>query len=71
MGTFWNSSSRDKIHNGGFLGGLAGLFIWQGANIYSWLLLHIPTAWLAIGDFSLPIYLIVGGILIGLIADKY
>ena len=71
MGNFWNSSTKDKIRNGGVLGGLLGLSIWQGANIYSWILIHIPTSWLVIGDYSLPIYLIVAGIILGLIIDKY
>jgi len=68
---FWNASGRDKIKNGGVLGGLLGLAIWQGANIYSWLIINIPTAWLKLGEFSLPIYLIIGGAIIGLIVDKY
>ena len=69
--SFWKSSAKDKIRNGGVLGGLAGLAIWQGATVYSWLLINIPTAWLKLGEYSLPIYLILAGVLIGIIIDKY
>jgi len=68
---FWRSGLKDKIHNGGVLGGLLGLAIWQGANIYSWLVINVPSAWLKLGEFSLPIYLILAGVLVGLIVDKY
>jgi len=69
--TFWKSSLRDKVRNGTVLGALAGLFIWQGANIYTFLIENFPSAYLYLGEFSLPIYLIAFGALVGYIVDKY
>jgi len=69
--TFWKSSVRDKVKNGTFLGGLLGLAIWQGANIYAWILGNFPSEYLYLGEFSLPIYLIGIGALVGFIIDKY
>jgi len=66
---FWKKG-RDTLHNGTVLGALAGFFIWQGANVYSWLIINIPTAWLKIGTYSLPIYLIGLGALVGYIVDR-
>jgi len=66
---FWKKG-RDTLHNGTVLGALAGLFIWQGANVYSWLIINIPTAWLKLGTYSLPIYLIGLGALVGYIVDR-
>jgi hypothetical protein len=71
MTGFWKSSARDKIRNGGVLGGLLGFAIWKGAGIYTFLLENIPSAWLRLGEYSLPIYVIGGGIILGLIIDKY
>ncbi len=71
MASFWKSSLRDKARNGTFLGMLAGLFIWQGANIYTFIIENFPSAWYYLGEWSLPIYLIVGFGLIGFIIDKY
>ena len=66
---FWKKG-RDTLHNGTVLGALAGLFIWQGANIYSWLIINIPSVWLKLGTYSLPIYLIGIGALAGYIIDR-
>lgn len=62
---------KDKLINGMVLGALAGFFIWQGAAIYSWLLINIPSYWLKLGDLSLPIYLIGTGGLIGYLIDRW
>jgi len=69
--TFWKASTRDKVKNGTFLGGLLGFAIWQGANIYTWLIETIPSVWMKLGEFSLPLYLIGAGALVGYIIDKY
>ncbi len=61
---------KESLINGMVLGALAGFFIWQGAPIYTWLLLNIPDYWLKLGNLSLPIYLIAGGALIGYIIDR-
>ena len=61
---------KDKLLNGTILGALAGFLIWQGAPIYTWLLINIPSYWLKLGDLSLPLYLIGAGALIGYIVDK-
>lgn len=61
---------KDKLLNGTVLGAVAGFLIWQGAPIYTWLLETIPPAWYALGDLSLPLYLIAVGALVGYIVDK-
>ncbi len=69
MTSFWKKGS-DTLHNGTVLGALAGLFIWQGASIYTWLIEQVPSVWLKLGTYSLPIYLIGAGALIGYIIDR-
>ncbi len=61
---------KDKLLNGVVLGAALGAAIVWGAPIYSWLIINIPSAWLVLGDFSLPIYIIGIGALAGLIVDK-
>ena len=70
MATLMKKGS-DSLRNGTILGAIAGVFIWQGSNIYTWLIETLPSAWMALGDWSLPIYLIAGGALIGWIIDRY
>ena len=69
MTTFWKRGS-DTLHNGTVLGVLAGFFIWKGAVIYTWLLENIPTTWMKLGTWSLPIYLLGAGALVGYIIDR-
>ncbi len=61
---------RDKLLNGVVLGAMLGAAIVWGAPIYSWLIINVPSAWLVIGDWSLPIYIIGAGALAGYIVDR-
>ena len=61
---------KDKLLNGIILGGLLGAAIVWGAPIYSWLIINVPSAWLVLGDLSLPIYIIGAGAIIGYIIDR-
>jgi len=71
MTNFWKSSIKDKAKNGMFVGGAVGFLIWQGTNIYTFLLENIPSTWYYLGEWSLPVYLILAGMLTGYIIDKY
>ncbi len=69
MASLWKRGS-DSLKNGVVLGGILGLAIWKGASIYSWLIENIPQSWMKLGEFSLPIYLILAGMLVGYIIDR-
>ena len=60
----------DSLKNGLVLGALLGAMIVWGAQIYSWLIINVPTAWLILGEWSLPIYIIGVGALAGYIIDR-
>ena len=61
---------KDDLFNGVVLGGLLGAAIVWGAPIYTWIIETVPSAWLVLGNSSLPLYLIGVGALIGYIVDK-
>ena len=61
---------KDKLLNGIILGALLGAAIVWGADIYSWLILNFPNNLLVLGEWSLPIYIIGAGALIGYIVDR-
>ena len=61
---------KDKLLNGLVLGALLGAAIVWGAPIYSWLIINVPSAWLVLGDLSLPIYIIGAGAILGYIIDR-
>ena len=61
---------KDKLLNGVILGAILGAAIVWGAPIYSWLIINIPSAWLVVGDISLPIYIIGAGAWIGYVVDR-
>jgi hypothetical protein len=66
--TFLKKGS-DNLKNGIVLGGLFGAAIVWGNLIYSWVQTIIPSSWLVLGSFSLPVYLIVLGAIVGYIID--
>lgn len=59
----------DNLKNGIVLGGLFGLGIYFGSNIMNFLITTIPENWKILGAFSIPVYLILLGMLIGYIID--
>jgi len=61
---------KDKLLNGVVLGALFGVAIIWGEPIYTWLLANIPSTWLVLGEFSLPVYVIGAGALIGYVVDR-
>ncbi len=61
---------KDKLLNGVILGALFGAVIVWGVNIYGWLITNVPSSWLVLGEFSLPVYVIGAGALIGYIVDR-
>ena len=69
MTGFWRKGS-DTLHNGTVLGALLGAAIVWGNHLYSWLITNIPGAWLKLGSYSLPIYLVGAGALIGYLIDR-
>ena len=56
--TMWQKG-KDSLKNGFVLGALLGAAIAWGNKLYSWLLITIPSSWLVLGSWSLPVYLIV------------
>lgn len=69
MASIWRKTG-DNLKNGAILGALFGAAIVWGAPIYSFLLINIPAAWLQIGSYSMQIYLIVFGAMIGYWVDR-
>ncbi len=61
---------KDKLVNGVILGALFGAMIIWGAQIYTWLQTTVPTTWLVLGEFSLPVYIIGLGALAGYLVDR-
>lgn len=69
MTTFWRKTG-DNLQNGTILGSLFGASIAWGSGIYDWVVEIVPTTWLYFGDYSIPIYLIAIGALIGYFVDR-
>ena len=69
MTSFWKKAG-DNLQNGTILGALFGAVIVWGSGIYDWVAGVVPTTWLYLGDYSIPVYLIVTGALIGYFIDK-
>ncbi len=61
---------RDKLLNGTILGMLLAAAIIWGSTVYGWIEGIIPVDWLILGEFSLPVYLLGLGALIGNIVDR-
>ncbi len=61
---------RDNLLNGTVLGGiLAAAIIW-GGTVYEWIEGIVPVDWLVLGEWSLPVYLLGVGALVGYIIDR-
>lgn len=70
MTSFWTKTGKDTLHNGAILGGLLAAAIIWGGTVYGWIEGIVPVDWLILGDFSLPVYLLGIGALVGYIVDR-
>jgi len=70
MASQFFQKGKDKLLNGIVLGALLGAAIVWGAQIYTWLIINVPSAWLVLGEWSLPIYVIGFGAILGYIVDR-
>ncbi len=61
---------RDNLLNGIVLGALLAAAIIWGGTIYGWIEGIVPVDWLVLGEWSLPVYLLGLGALIGYIVDR-
>lgn len=72
MGSFWGSSSKDKIKNGAIFGALIGVTAGFGTQIIEVVNGLLPESWMFLGTVWSPIfYLVIAGALTGMIVDKY
>jgi len=67
---FWTKTGKDTLHNGAVLGALLAAAVIWGNIVYDWLIGVIPAEWLILGEFSLPVYLLVVGALLGYVVDR-
>ena len=63
--------ARDNLANGAVLGGLLGVAIVWGDTVLGWIEGIIPEAGIVLGEWSIPIYVIGAGILLGYAIDRY
>lgn len=70
MTSFWRKG-RDTLHNGTAFGAILGLAIIWGAPIYTWIIQNVPSAWLLLGEWSLPLYVIGAGAILGYFIDRW
>ncbi len=70
MGSSLLSRGKDKLLNGVILGAILGATIVWGEPIYSWLIINIPSSWLVLGEWSLPIYVVGTMAILGYIVDR-
>lgn len=69
MATFWRRGT-DNLKNGTILGGIFGLVIVFGQAIYDFFVDIIPESWIFLGSWSIPVYLVLVGALLGYIIDR-
>jgi len=69
MATLW-MRGKDSLKNGLIAGGIAGALVYWGAQIKTFALLNIPSN-LLFGDISVLIYLVLTGMLVGYIIDRF
>ena len=69
MTTFWKKTG-DNLQNGAILGALFGASIAWGAGIYDWIVGVVPLTWLYFGDYSIQLYLVLVGALVGYLVDR-
>ena len=70
MTSFWTRTGRDNLQNGAILGALLAAAIVWGSTVYEWIEGIVPLDWLVLGEFSLPVYLLGLGALVGYIVDR-
>ena len=70
---FWKASTRDKVKDGTFLGGILATGIVFGEKVVNFITDKIPSNWLFIDNASLNVslYIIGTGLLLGYLVDKY
>ncbi len=71
MTKFWKSGLKDTAKNGAFVGGIMGLFIVIGDKVVATVENIIPINWLILNDLSVSVYIILAGIVLGYIIDKW
>lgn len=69
MASMWRHMG-DCLKNGAFFGALAAVGIIFGEKIIDWLTKTIPENWIYLGNWSIPIYLIVILAITGYIVDR-
>ena len=62
---------KDNLANGTLLGALVGVAVVWGDKLYAWMQGAIPEAWTVLGEWSIPIYVIGIGALIGYGIDRW
>jgi len=70
MANFWKQG-KDTLHNGAVLGALLGIAIIWGNTILAKIEELIPTAWEVLGEYSIPVYVIAAGALLGYAVDRW
>lgn len=70
MVSFWKQG-KDTLHNGTVLGALLGVAIVWGSVILAKIEELIPVTWEVFGEYSIPVFIIGAGALIGYLIDRY
>jgi predicted acylesterase/phospholipase RssA len=71
MSNFWRSSTKDKVKNGFFAGGLMGLAVVFGERIFNFIANIMPNNWFLFGDITPQIFIVIAFAILGFIFDKY
>jgi len=69
MASMWRKTG-DNLKNGTILGALMGIGIVFGEKIINWLTKILPENWLYLGDWSVPIYIILLSAIVGYFVDR-
>ena len=62
---------RDSLTNGVVLGAVIGAMIVWGDKVLGFIEGIVPSNWIVLGVWSVPLYVIGAGALIGYIIDRY
>ena len=63
--------AKDNLANGALLGAILGAGIVWGDKVLGWIEGMVPEAWIVLGEWSIPIYLIAAGAFLGYAIDRW